>query len=345
MNKDPGTPEDRLFAWLMSDLSLTSPSAQEKPACLGSDSDKTEVTNLEVTALDPIESEAFNELSSALGRLEGSNPPLKLGEIPAVQDRFHALLKRRLQAEIQRHPPLFPWESEVADYSNSPEPSLVGLFPGHIWGIQLRNLNLPVPLPEKVLTHLLAECQVVMQSSLQQGAKLVQAVESLFPEQSQSLNQLAGLVLMSPSRSPQGQQLFFAPETEFPSNYDAATPNQQMLLSLLAAREIMGSLTLIVSPQKPSVERQWLTAAGLLNLKVQYHPQEQAVLKVQGELPCEGSLRLKGAGVMVAAQCSSAGQLNVEISNLLAEQCYSLEVRLQQADQPPLVFSIHPTQR
>jgi len=344
MNKDPGTPEDRLFAWLMPDPSLTSPSAQEKSARLDSDLDKREANNLEVTALDPIESEAVNELSSALGRLEGSNPPFKLGEIPAVQDRFHALLKRRLQAEIQRHPPLFPWETEVADYSNSLESSLVGLFSGHIWGTQLRNLNLPVPLPEKILAHLLAECQVVMQSSLQQGAKLVQAVESLFPEQSQSLNQLAGLVLMSPSRSPQGQQLVFAPETEFPSSYDAATPNQQMLLSLLAAQEIMGSLTLIVSPQKPLVERQWLTAAGLLNLKVQYQPQEQSVLKVQGELPCEGNLRLTGGGIMVAAQCPSAGQLSVEISNFLSEQRYSLEVGLQQSDQPPLVFAIHPTQ-
>jgi hypothetical protein len=45
------------------------------------------------------------------------------GEIPAVQDRFHALLKRRLLIEAQQKPPVFPWEKEAVDYDaeSSPE--------------------------------------------------------------------------------------------------------------------------------------------------------------------------------------------------------------------------------
>jgi hypothetical protein len=48
----------------------------------------------------------------------GSSRPYDLGEMPTVQNRFQAILKRRLQAEIERHPPLFPWETELSDYES-----------------------------------------------------------------------------------------------------------------------------------------------------------------------------------------------------------------------------------
>ena len=344
MNKDPGTLEEILLAWLMQAPIPHEPLADGANLNRQTGSIQERGNHPELPELDRFDSEALDALAHALGGLKGSTQPLKLGDIPAVQDRFHALLKRRLQAEIQHHPPLFPWETELSDYAARPtEFPLANLIPTPVWTAQLQNLNLPVPLPEKVLAPLLSRCQHVLQSSLQEGAKLVRAVEELFPGQSHSLNQLAGLVLMSPSRSPRSQQLTFPPETEFPTSYEAATSTQQMLLSLLAAREIIGSLTLTVSPSQPSVERQWLTAAGLLSVQAAYQQRENSTLTVQCEVPCGGSLKLKGGKAAVAAQCSNAGSLNVEVSHLSPNQIYSLEVQLQDPDQQPLVFAIHPT--
>jgi hypothetical protein len=36
--------------------------------------------------------------------------------MPIVEDRLPLLIQKQLEAEIQKHPPLFPWETEFDDY-------------------------------------------------------------------------------------------------------------------------------------------------------------------------------------------------------------------------------------
>jgi hypothetical protein len=36
-----------------------------------------------------------------------------------VEDRLPLLIQKRLNAEIQQHPPLFPWETEVDEYETT----------------------------------------------------------------------------------------------------------------------------------------------------------------------------------------------------------------------------------
>jgi hypothetical protein len=266
----------------------------------------------------------------------GESQLFESGDRPAVQDRFHALIQRRLRAEIEHKPPLFPWETEVCEYFDSATPDVV---PAYFWTTQLQNLSLPIPMPETILANLLEQCQEVVQTSLREGAKLVQAVESLFPGQSNALNQLAGLVLASPSRSaavaPQPSRF----QEGFPSDYDVATPAQRMALSLIAAREIIESLMLTVSPSQTQAERQWQTAAGTLTLTADYQI-STGRLRVQGELPCPGSLQFQGADAEAIAQRSNPGVLSVEIPDPEPGQTNRLEVRLEGANLSPLVFAI-----
>jgi hypothetical protein len=59
--------------------------------------------------------------------------------VPKVEDRLPLLIQKRLNAEIQRHPPLFPWETEMEvedDGATEPESGNPKL------------INLPVPSPE-----------------------------------------------------------------------------------------------------------------------------------------------------------------------------------------------------
>lgn len=278
---------------------------------------------------------------------------LKLGEIPAVQDRFHTLLKHRLQSEIQRNPPLFPWETEIHDYETEGAYGVVGSavtaasttpttqrVPARVWLNQLKALNLPVPLPENLLGQLLERCQEAVQSSLLEGAKLVKSVEDLFPGQSQALNQLAGMVMTSPARS--GATASPPPGTSYPPTYESAVPAQQMVLSLLAAREIIAALTLNVPLSQPRLERQWLTDLGALSLQADYTSEAtSAKLRIQATLPCGGKIVLQGEHLQASAQRSTAGNLSVELLDFQSQESHTLEVSLD--GQEPLVFAIHIT--
>ncbi|MBW4442929.1 MAG: hypothetical protein KME10_17160 [Plectolyngbya sp. WJT66-NPBG17] len=261
------------------------------------------------------------------------------GEIPAVQDRFHALLKRRLLLEAQQNPPLFPWEKEAVEYEIEPtsyeaQPALAA---ASVWLHQIRHMNLPIPMPEAVMTELLARCQSVLFSSLREGAKLVRAVDTLFPGQSQLLNNVAGYVMVSPARSKVAklQDLAIEIGEELPESFDSAIETQQMALSLLAAREILSTLMLTVSPVQPQLEREWLTELGAFLLKVGYEAER---LRIEAVLPCGGSLLFQGEESRSLVDRNDAGRLSLEIREFNVDRVYPLEIRL--GEQDVLTFAV-----
>jgi hypothetical protein len=262
---------------------------------------------------------------------------LELGEIPAVQDRFYAIIKRRLRAEIDRNPPLFPWESRLWDYE-SEQPDLMGAeaVSTSFWTTQLQALRLPVPIPEPLLGQIFVQCRKLASSSLREGVKLVRAVESFFPDELPALNYWAGQVLAEPVRG-SSQTL---PANTLPQSYESANPTQQMVLSLLAARQVLDAMTLEVSANVPHAQRQWLTPVGEVMLNVEYQPATERV-RIQGNLPVAGRLTLNGQSQQITAACSEAGILSLELNDLVAGETYGLEVELEAADQFPLVFAIY----
>ncbi|QLE55126.1 PatU [Nostoc sp. TCL26-01] len=257
-----------------------------------------------------------------------------------MQERFQAVLKRRLQIHIENHPPLFPWENQIVEYPDYIEEPSLTLVPNWGWLAQQSKLNLPVTLPEKVFRELLERCQQMVTSSLPLGAKLVQVVENLFPSESQAINDIAGLVLRSTYRSADTVEAI--PSIE--SDYLDLGSRQQMALSLLAAKQLLDNLTLPVSPTNPVVERLWLTSVGALTLRVEYYSQGDVTqLVVHSDLPTPGILTLQGNGTLAMAQSTSPGALSVELCCKQLQPTYTLEVDCPELDQPPLVFVINPT--
>lgn len=270
----------------------------------------------------------------------GDTVSFEFGEMSAVQDRFHALLKRRLRDEIERNPPLFPWESDLCDY----EPEVLDwepaqLVPVSIWLKQIQE-RLPVPMSDQLLADLFSRCQDVVHGSLQQGAKLVQAVETLFPGQEQTLNYLARLVL-TPSFRDGSDKL----QTDgFPNHYNVATTEQQMALSLIAVSEILESLTLHVSATSSNATRQWATSTGDIQVSVQYQDQHQeqqlSRLRVESLIPCPGHLTLQGMAGETMTHRDDAGCMSLELFDVEPNQTYRLTVQLADGAKSPLVFSI-----
>ncbi|MCU0548991.1 MAG: hypothetical protein MUC48_06550 [Leptolyngbya sp. Prado105] len=256
-----------------------------------------------------------------------------------MQDRFHALLKRRLLMEAEQKPPLFPWEKEGVNYdAESTYEMQPVLAAASVWLSQIRHMNLPIPLPEAVMTELLTRCQSALFSSLREGAKLVQAVDSLFPGQSQLLNNVAGYVMVSPARSSAAKLQDLATEIgeELPESFEGAIETQQMALSLLAAREIISTLMLKISTQQPQIEREWLTELGAFTLRIKYAADR---LQIEAELPCGGSLQFQGEGSRSLVDRDGAGRLNLEIRELAVDRVYPLEVRL--GEQDLLTFAVN----
>lgn len=273
-------------------------------------------------------------------KLGGTPQTFQLGEIPTVQDRFQTVLKSRLQIQAQDHPPLFPWETQLIDYPDFVDEPSMTLVPSWGWMVQQSKLTLPTRLPERVFQQLLEQCQALVTSSVPLGAKLVQVVENFFPNDSQALNDIAGLVLRSTYRSV--NTLETMPTIQ--SDYSDLQPRQQMALSLLAAKQLLENLTLPLSATSPVVERQWLTSVGNLNIRVEYQSLGKLTkLLVQAELPVKGTLTLRGSGTLAMTTSSTSGYLNVELGCEQLNPIYTLEVEFPEIDEQSLLFVINPT--
>ncbi len=351
MNRDAEANIQEFLDWLKgAPTDRASPASAHQPSSLDSFTPpRVEAIARDLTEeLDPLDAEDFSDFSPSSGELlaESLPPsfdrqegqPLEIGEIPIVRKRFQALLKQRLRTEIESKLPRFPWEEEITDYEDDLErlPTLPVGIP--LWTPQLTNLNLPIPIPESVLMQLLDRCQEVVASGLREGAKLVQAVESLFPNQFQMLNQLAGMVIVSPARSGTASTTM-----KVPQSYESANAVQQMLMSLLAAQRLLQDLTVEVSTAQPT-ERQWLTARGILTLTVEYHNQaEDSLLRVRGVLPCGGGLSLIAQETQAKVERATAGAARVELVGVPPNQTYRLLVQFEGEEQQHLTFAICPT--
>lgn len=264
----------------------------------------------------------------------------RLGDIPTVQQRFYEVLKRRLKTEIQQAPPLFPWETEMLVYdAEIPDAVSADRVPSDLWMPQLQNLRLPVPLPQDVFKSLLTRCQQVVNSSLLEGSRLVDVVTELFPDRFSDLNYWTEQVLIW--ETDRGEEP--KPLVNCPTTYETANPTQQMVLSLLAAREILGSLTLRVSASHPRCTQQWSTAVGPLTIEAQYKPQLwNSKLRIQAHLPQGGNLQIQGDSAVARAQRPDRGPLSVELFDIRPDRTYSLEISLDN-EASPFLFVICPT--
>ncbi|MEO1432052.1 MAG: PatU [Cyanobacteria bacterium J06632_19] len=322
MNSDTESLQNQLLAWLLAEDAST-----EEDFLVESEEINGAKTNSANTAS-----------TSGASESEMMPYPFQLGEIPAVQKRFQAVLKRRLQNQIQDNPPLFPWESQVIDYPDYVDSPSMTWVPAWGWAAQQSKLSLPIPMPEKIFQQLLAKCQELLTFPVPLGAKLVGAVESLFPNEPQTLNDLAGMVLRSPYRSADTLEK----TTTLEGSFSDLQPRQQMALSLLAAKQLLENLTVTIDAAQDVVEKQWLTDVGNVTLKIKYY-QTAGKLLVNAQLPQQGTLKLGKDDLQVWAESSVSGSASLELNSVQQGATYTLAVELQEMDTQPLTFAIVPT--
>ncbi|MBT9311314.1 hypothetical protein IXB28_03775 [Leptothoe kymatousa TAU-MAC 1615] len=253
-----------------------------------------------------------------------------------MQDRFHTLLKHRFQTEFANRPPLFPWEAEVREY-----PAEVPAYAQSMSRMWLENplqFSVSSKLPETVLHRLLDRCQNMVQSTQKQGVKLVQIVESLFPDSLDALEPIANIVLTPAYRSGSALAEATLQEVEnLAGGFDQATPEQQIALTMLASMEIMSALALTVSAEESTVGRDWVTSEGVVHVDVNY---SGAVLIINATLPTGGSIQLVGADSDSQSSRPEAGMLTLAQTAPVIGASYSLEVSLDNDGQRPLRFSL-----
>ena len=261
------------------------------------------------------------------------------GEVSPVQERFHTLLKNRLRLEFENRPDvLFPWESAVHEYPVELPSVATAAAGARMWMDNLRQLRVASALPEGVLARLLEGCQSMARSTQQQGVKLIRTVESLFPDDTELLEPIAGIVLAPAYRSSDDARASAIQELEsLASDYDAATTEQQIAISMLAAQEIMAALTLTVSEQSPLLSREWVTAQGLLKLEVKY---DSDLLFVRVYCPGNSRVALKGDETDLQATRTQPGRLELVKAAPELGHTYSLEVSLPDSGYRALRFSL-----
>ena len=323
------------FSWTVSspsgkvddlDETLSQANSMSKP--LGTSS-----INQEGPPLPQVQKSSSSAFSSDLSM---KMPPLsELGEMPAVQNHLQTVLKRRLQTEIDQRPPLFPWESDLQEY-----PIDISVTAPAPWLTQLRSLQLPTALPEDILAGLLSRCQDLIAESLQPGIQLIKAVETLFPDQPQAMDQIAGLVLANATvrKSSNQQEEMKVLEAAFPEGYEGANPQQQVTLAMLAAKDILDALAITLTSQTPEVQREWSTTEGNVKLTAHYQPGTPNQINISVELPQAGQLSLPNVGQTVTQ--NRPGTLSLSVLEPEVGVAYPLEIHLGDCEWMPLTFSI-----
>ncbi|PZO45592.1 MAG: hypothetical protein DCF15_21410 [Phormidesmis priestleyi] len=267
------------------------------------------------------------------------------GEIHAVQERFEALLKQRLLLEYEKNPPLFPWESEVGEYPAEVNDFAAVTAAPSLWNAHVSKLKVSGLLPEDLLNHLFERCQAIACSPMKQGVQLVRAVEALFPAQADLLEPIANMVLVPAYRSDRATQDAVAQElVNVAGGYDSALPAQQIALSMMAAREILGVLTLCVGNQQPSEKTRWITPRGVLELTASYQSSPSAnhqasQLTITAVLPDGGELRLWDGDMEKRSRRAAPGGLDIVWTQPTANKTYGLEISLE-GEAQPLTFAV-----
>ena len=289
--------------------------------------------NLFLGAVQPSFSAASRDVSP-VGTCSQTAQSFNFGEIHAVQERFQALIKQRLLSEYENNPPLFPWESEVSEYPAEVTdyvPAAVAATQSPLWSAHMSALKVPSLLPAALMNTLFARCQEIVTSPIKQGVRLVRAVEDLFPESADMLEPIANMVLVPAYRSggaslDADKDVIIQELANAVGGYSSAMPEQQVALSMLAAQEILGALTLSVSVARPFERRSWVTTVGVLELTVGYENDRLSVVAV---LPDGGQVRLCDGDVEKQAVRSQPGSLDLTWANPTFEKNYVLEVSLQ----------------
>ena len=255
-----------------------------------------------------------------------------------MQERFQNILKQRFLLEYEDRPPLFPWESEVAEYPADVTDFSTAAVPS-LWDVHASQLPVSGLLPEPMLKALFKRCQAIAHAPVKQGVRLVRAVEDMFPDQSDILEPIADMVLVPAYRSADAatRDALTQELTAVAKDYDSALPEQQVALSMLAAQEILGALTLALTVGKPSGTRLWVTEQGSLHLTATY---AERTLSVAAVLPEGGRVTLSGGDVEQQATRSGPGALNVAMARPTVGRTYTLEVLLA-SESVPLSFAIH----
>ncbi len=251
-----------------------------------------------------------------------------------MQEHFQSLIKQRLLLEYENNPPLFPWESEVSEYPaevTDYAPAAIAATQSLLWGAHMSALKVPSLLPAALMNTLFERCQEIVTAPIKQGVRLVRAVEDLFPESADMLEPIANMVLVPAYRSGSSsldtdKDAIIQELANAVGGYSSAMPEQQVALSMLAAQEILGALTLSVSADRPFEKRSWVTTVGVLELTASYENDQLSVVAV---LPEGGQVRLCDGDVEKQAVRSQPGSLDLTWAKPTLEKNYVLEVSLQ----------------
>lgn len=252
-----------------------------------------------------------------------------------LENRFQELIKQRLSLEIERHPPLFPWETEVMEY---PAEIYEEVTPSKIpaW---LSELVLPVKFPVHILSELVQACSQMIDSLDPQPMQMVKAVSQLFPQDLNFLHQQAGIIAIagidrSATTVAPDQELWYDVE-----DYENCSFEQQMTLSLLAAQQILNALILNLSVEQPFLTKEWETQRGIIFVKADYLIPHQQI-RVEIKAPDQGEISWHNQQKMIKVNCHESESITFYFTQVQEDQVYTVNVNLFDSSTNFLTFGL-----
>lgn len=253
-----------------------------------------------------------------------------MSDLSILENRFQEILKRRLTLEIERRPPLFPWETENVEYPTD------NLSPS--W---LSQLALPVQLPVQVLSQLIQACSQRLDSFEPHSKKIVQIVSELFPNQLDFLNNQANILRLAGATRSSATLLQNIELIEDLGDYEECSLEQKMTLSLLAVEQIFKALILNLSVTKPIIKQEWEIEIGKIVVQGTYlNSNSNQQIKVEINVPEQGEITWLNQNQTLKINCNPSEKVTFYLTEVELEKIYSINISLFDQAQSFFTFGL-----
>jgi hypothetical protein len=253
-----------------------------------------------------------------------------MSDLSILENRFQEIMKRRLTLEIERRPPLFPWETEIVEYpTDNQSPS---------W---LSRLALPVQLPAQVLSQLIQACSQRLDSFEPHPKKIVQVVSELFPNQLDFLNNQANIMRLAVATRSSATLIKDSSLNSDLEDYEECSLEQKMTLSLLAVEQIFKALILNLSVTKPLINQEWEIETGKILVQGTYFNSNSIPqIKVEINVPDQGEITWIYQNQTLKMNCNPSEKVTFYLTEIELEKIYSVKISLFDPAQSSLTFGL-----
>lgn len=302
---------------------------------------KPEFTDVDLSDLGdnfstPIHGQDHSELSQYLEEMEHNN---------LVEERYESLIAAQFAKMNGDRVPLFPWESHEPTYSDAavtpaaaPRKAVLAHSTPYPWLEQFKEILHSLGMEAKTLIHLINQSSQAIGSSESVQKKMADVVGGMFPQCDFTLLNDKVASVYTAAGAYRDQEAVHWLES-LNQDYEHASPEEKLVLSLAATKYILDALELEVSAARPHLSQSLATSVGTMEISVTYQPQASN-LNVNVNLPQGGQVSWESPDGKAHTERLYGGLVGLDLFGCVPSVTYPMRLSFIGMEESPLTIGV-----